>query len=117
MSKAANKFQTRSGPARCGWFWITRASMHHGGRLFSIAERWVRSVRQECLDYTLIFSERHLRRVLAEYITYFNRWRPHRSIGQRAPCAPVPRKLGHQSARVVAEPVLGGLHHVYQLAA
>src|SRR5262249_10832033 len=77
----------------------------------SIAERWVRSVRQECLDYTLIFSERHLRRLLAEYITYFNQWRPHRSIGQRAPCAPVHRKLDHQSTRVVAEPVLGGLHH------
>ena len=83
----------------------------------SIAERWVRSVRQECLDHTFIFSERHLRRVLAEYITYFNLWRPHRSIGQRAPCAPVPGKLGRQSAKVVAEPVLGGLHHVYQLAA
>ena len=38
----------------------------------SIAERWVRSVRQECLDYTFIFSERHPGRVLAEYITYLN---------------------------------------------
>jgi transposase InsO family protein len=83
----------------------------------SIAERWVRSVRQECLDYTLILSERHLRRVLVEYITYFNLWRPHRSIGQRAPCAPVHRKLDHQSTKVVAEPVLRGLHHVYQLPA
>ena len=36
-----------------------------------------------------IFGERHLRRVLTEYLTYFNQWRPHRSIGQRAPCAPV----------------------------
>jgi putative transposase len=47
----------------------------------SIAERWVRSVRQECLDHTFIFGERHLRQVLAEYVAYFNRWRPHRSIG------------------------------------
>jgi transposase InsO family protein len=83
----------------------------------AIAERWVRSIRQECLDHTFIFSERHLRWVLAEYVTYFNQWRPHRSIGQRAPCAPIPRSPGRQSGKVVAAPVLGGLHHVYQLAA
>jgi transposase InsO family protein len=69
------------------------------------------------LDHTFIFSERHLRRVLAEYVTYFNQWRPHRSIGQRAPCAPIPRSPGRQIGKVVAAPVLGGLHHVYQLAA
>ncbi len=50
----------------------------------AIAERWVRSVRTECLDHMLTLNERHLRRVLAEYVAYFNRWRPHRSIGQRA---------------------------------
>ena len=83
----------------------------------SIAERWVRSVRQECLDQTFIFDERHLRQVLAEYVAYFNQWRPHRSIGQRAPCAPVLTTPGRQSGTVVATPVLGGLHHVYQIAA
>jgi putative transposase len=83
----------------------------------SIAERWVRSVRQECLDHTFIFGERHLRRVLAEYITYFNQWRPHRSIGQRAPCAPARKTPDRPSGKVVAVPVLGGLHHIYQLAA
>src|SRR5262249_10200556 len=59
-------------------------------RANAIAERWVRSVRTECLDHVFIFNERHLQKVLAEYVGYFNRWRPHRSIGQRAPCAPVP---------------------------
>jgi transposase InsO family protein len=83
----------------------------------SIAERWVRSVRQECLDYTFICGERHLRRVLAEYVSYFNQWRPHRSIGQRAACAPVPWMPRYQIGKVVAAPVLRGLHHVYQLAA
>jgi hypothetical protein len=52
-------------------------------------------------------------------VGYFNRWRPHRSIGQRVPCAPVPfaphRRV--QAAKIVAIPVLGGLHHVYQHAA
>jgi transposase InsO family protein len=83
----------------------------------SIAERWVRSARQECLDHTFIFGEGHLRRVLAEYVAYFNQWRPHRSIGQRAPCALALTAPGRQSGTVVATPVLGGLHHVYQIAA
>ncbi len=85
----------------------------------AIAERWVRSVRTECLDHMMILNERHLRRVLAEYVTYFNRWRPHRSIGQRAPCAQAPPSHGsnQKGAEVIAKSVLGGLHHVYDFAA
>ena len=86
-------------------------------RANAIAERWVRSVRTECLDHVVIFNERHLQKVLAEYVGYH--WRPHRSIGQRAPCAPAtpaPRRSA-QGQKVIAIPVLGGLHHVYQLAA
>jgi transposase InsO family protein len=86
-------------------------------RANAIAERWVRSARTECLDFVLILSERHLRHVLAEYVGYFNRWRPHRAIGQRAPRAPpltVQRNIG---SNIIATPVLGGLHHIYDLAA
>ena len=85
----------------------------------AIAERWVKSIRTECLDHYLILSERHLRRLLTEYVTYFNRWRPHRSLGQRAPCAQAPPSCAsiRNGARVIARPVLGGLHHVYDLAA
>ena len=88
-------------------------------RANAIAERWVRSVRTECLDHVFIFNERHLQKVLAEYVGYFNDWRPHRSIGQRAPCAPLAR-ASHRSAQareMIAIPVLGGLHHVYHQAA
>jgi len=88
-------------------------------RTNAIAERWVRSVRTECLDHVFIFNERHLEKVLAEYVGYFNHWRPHRSIGQRAPCAPG-TDASHRSAQageITAIPVLGGLHHVYQRAA
>jgi putative transposase len=58
-------------------------------------------------------------KVLAEYVGYFNHWRPHRSIGQRAPCAPVPfaPHRSVQAGKIIAIPVLGGLHHVYQQAA
>src|SRR5262249_31758957 len=57
-------------------------------RANAIAERWVRSARIECLDLVFILGERHLRYVLTEYVGYFNCWRPHRTIGQRAPRAP-----------------------------
>jgi putative transposase len=83
----------------------------------SIAERWVRSLRTECLDHMFILNERHLRMVLAEYVHYFNHWRPHRSIGQRAPCAAAVPTSEPQGREIMAEPVLGGLHHTYRLAA
>jgi putative transposase len=51
----------------------------------AIAERWVRSVREECLDRLIIFNERHLRRVLREYVFYFNARRPHQGIEQDSP--------------------------------
>ncbi len=82
-----------------------------------IADRWVRSARAEYIDHMLIFNERHLRRVLAEYVVYFNHWRPHRSIGQRAPCSTAHSMPRHDGGKIIAKPVLGGLHHVYQLAA
>jgi transposase InsO family protein len=56
----------------------------------AIAERWVKSVRTECLDYFLILNARHLRSVIGEYVTWFNRWRPHLSIVQSPPCKPAP---------------------------
>jgi hypothetical protein len=43
---------------------------------------WVRSVREECLDKVIILNERHLRRVLHEYIEYYNTRRPHQGLEQ-----------------------------------
>jgi transposase InsO family protein len=88
-------------------------------RANAIAERWVRSVRTECLDHLLILNDRHLHRVLTEYVNYYNRWRPHRSLGQRAPCAQAPPSsdADRKGTEIIARSVLGGLHHVYDLAA
>jgi putative transposase len=83
----------------------------------AVAERWVRSARSECLDHLIVFSEANLRRVLSAYVTYYNRWRPHRSLGQAAPCGearPLPRQA---CPKIAAQPVLGGLHHIYRAAA
>ena len=86
-------------------------------RANAIAERWVRSARTECLDLVFIFSERHLRHILIEYVGYFNQWRPHRSIGQRAPRAPARTVQSNIGGNIIAKPVLGGLHHIHDLAA
>ena len=63
----------------------------------------------------LILSERHLAKVVREYAGYFNFARPHQGIGQRIP---VPSKVEPpQTGKVIAFPVLGGLHHDYRRAA
>jgi transposase InsO family protein len=85
----------------------------------AIAERVVRTLRNECLDHVLILNERHLRAVLQEYAAFYNTERPHRSLAlapplQRRPARPASSAL---PGRVVARPILGGLHHVYQRAA
>ncbi len=79
----------------------------------------MKSVRTESLDHYLILNERHLRRILTEYVTWFNRWRPHRSLGQQPPCPEMPavRFSIRNGTGITARPVLGGLHHVYELAA
>ena len=76
----------------------------------AIAERVMRTLRNECLDHVLILDERHLRRVLAEYVAYYNTERPHRSLALAPPLATIrsPATTGTISAR----PVLGELHHV-----
>jgi putative transposase len=69
-------------------------------------------------DNTLILGERHLRRVLSEYVGYFNRARPHQGIGQRTPPPATPvATAAHGNEEAIAVPVLGGRHHEYRNAA
>ena len=71
-------------------------------------------------DDILTLNQRHLQLVLDEYRGYFNTSRPHQGIDQRRPSTFGKPALGRKppaGARVVARPVLGGLHHVYQIAA
>jgi putative transposase len=80
------------------------------------AERWVRTVRAECTDRTLIYDERHLRSVLGEYADHYNRHRPHQFRWQRPPdqdeSVVVPLE-----GRIKSRKVLGGLISEYHLAA
>ncbi len=83
----------------------------------AIAERWVRSIRNEYLDHRLIMSHRHLQRSVTEFIAYYNQWRPYRSLGQTAPCPHVTGLPARSDRHLIAKPILSGLHHVYQWAA
>jgi putative transposase len=77
----------------------------------AICERFLGSLRRECLDFFLLLGERHLIRVVRQYVEYFNQARPHQGVGQRIPC---PREPVSEQGEVIALPVLGGLHHDYQ---
>ena len=86
----------------------------------AVAERWVGTLRRECLDHLLITGRRHLLRVLHSYVKHYNRHRPHRSLGLSAPepskrCQQVdPSAAARQLHR---RDVLGGLIHEYERAA
>ncbi len=90
----------------------------HAPRANAICERFLRSVRQECLDHVLILHERQLQRVLNAYVAYFNQARPHQGIRQQIPEPSGSAMSSHHTGdKVIALPVMGGLHHDYQWAA
>jgi putative transposase len=82
----------------------------------AIAERWVRTARNECLDHVLVVGRRHLEWVLRRYLVHFNAERPHRSLELGAP-AGSPRARGSPPAEIRRRDVLGGLIHEYYAAA
>jgi hypothetical protein len=89
---------------------------YHAPRANAVFERFIGSVRRECLDHLLICEERQLHRVVADYVAYFNGVRPHQGIEQRVPCGP-PTPVGPTAGKIIAFPVLNGLHHEYRRAA
>lgn len=76
------------------------------------AERFVGSVRRELLDHVVVLGEDHLRRLLREYVEYYNSERVHTSIGD-APEGRAVQGRPSDEARVVGLPRVGGLHHRY----
>jgi putative transposase len=83
------------------------------------AERWVGTVRRECLDRLLVVGCQHLARVLRVYVEHYNQRRPHRSPGHISPVAsvvPEPRS-GPILCRLHRRDLLGGLIHEYEPAA
>jgi transposase InsO family protein len=90
----------------------------HAPRANAVCERFLRSVRQEYLDHLLILQEKQLERDLKAYVVYFNQARPHQGIQQQIPEPRGSAKSSHYAGdKVIALPVLGGLHHDYRWAA
>jgi hypothetical protein len=83
------------------------------------AERWVRTVRTECLDWLLIVGCGHLEQVLRIYVRHYNEHRPHRALGLKPPNPhAAPARVGDpRRARVRRRDLLDGLIHEYQRAA
>jgi hypothetical protein len=80
----------------------------------AFAERWVRTVRTECLDWMLILGRRHLERVLGEYVEHYQRGRPHRGLALATPIDPEGRAGGASPVGAVRRrDLLGGLIHEY----
>ena len=89
----------------------------------SLCERLIGTLRRECLDWIIPVSEEHLRKTLRSWLPHYNRGRPHSSLGPGLPDPPLNHPVPLQrhrhrfdrSSRVVARPVLNGLHHEYSL--
>ena len=91
---------------------------YHAPRANAICERFLGSVRRECLDHVVILHEKQLHRVLRAYVAYFNRARPHQGIHQQVLAGKVPSVPPEQPGNAVtAVSVLGGLHHEYRRVA
>jgi len=79
-----------------------------------VAERWVESSRRDLLDHIIAVNERHLKRLLSDYIRYYHHDRTHLGLGKQTPAGRL-----HSAGRgcIVSHPRLGGLHHRYERAA
>jgi transposase InsO family protein len=80
-----------------------------------VAERWVGSCRRDLLDHMIILNERHLKRLMSEYVRYYQRSRTHLALAKDAPWPRAVEKP--EQGRVIAIPEVGGLHHRYQRSA
>ncbi len=86
-------------------------------RANAVCERFLGSVRRECLDHFLILSESQLYRVLREYVTFFDAGCPHQGIAQQIPEQLGSNREARREGKIIAFPVLNGLHHDYRRVA
>src|SRR5262245_59279370 len=75
----------------------------------AFVERLIGSARRECIDHVIVFGETHLRRIMSVYARYHNEARTHLALAKDSPIARPVERFG----RIIAEPVVGGLHHRY----
>jgi putative transposase len=81
-----------------------------------IAERWVGSCRRDLLDHVIVLNERHLNKLLSEYVRYFHEDRTHLGLQKETPLGRAVT-MAHAQPTIISRLRLGGLHHRYDLAA
>ena len=88
----------------------------------AFCERLIGSARRECLDFMIPINEDHLRWIVKQWASHYNKSRPHSSLGPgipdpgvQTPALLVNRHCVPRDHRIVVKPILGGLHHEYQL--
>ena len=83
----------------------------------AFAERWIETLRAECLDWLLILGPRHLNRILRIYSRHYNRRRPHRGLELEVPERPAPVEEADRVPDIERRDLLGGLVHEHIRAA
>jgi len=82
-----------------------------------VAQRFVGSCRRDLLDHVIVLNERHLKRLMNEYIRYYHEDRTHLALAKETPGWRQPETTPEPDHEIVSMPRLGGLHHRYRLAA
>jgi transposase InsO family protein len=82
-----------------------------------VAERWVGTCRRDLLDHVIVLNERHLKRLMNEFVHYYHDDRTHLGMNKQTPAGRNTAMGTQTHAKVVATPKLGGVHHRYDLAA
>jgi transposase InsO family protein len=82
-----------------------------------VAERWVGNCRRDLLDHVVVLNERHLKRLMSEYVRYYHDDRTHLALAKGTPAGREAQQIPDAGCKVVSTPRLGGLHHRYDLAA
>lgn len=82
-------------------------------------ERWIKSIKEECLNHYIVFGEKHLRYLVDEYVMFYNTLRPHQRKDNKplSPQRPVPKPGEHDLENIICKSRLGGLLKHYRYAA
>jgi len=79
-----------------------------------VAERWVETVRRDLLDHVIVIDERHLHRLLSEFVAYYHDDRTHLGLGNGTPSIRTATSKSDRDAELVGSPRIGGVHHRYE---
>ena len=79
-----------------------------------VAERWVETVRRDLLDHVIVLNERHLQRLLSEFVACYHDDRTHLGLGKSTPSMRTAISKPNGNAEIVGHPRIGGLHHCYE---